>query len=111
MEDLVLLRLNQFHSRTEDVVFLTVQKCPETWPKSDECVTVEFAIPLRPIVIVTEDNLQFGRAFIDLPMADDSEPEYELSIENLERMWVEYAVVVLSENGIEVCVIVAPLYG
>ncbi|XP_055641209.1 uncharacterized protein LOC129778366 [Toxorhynchites rutilus septentrionalis] len=98
-------------SRPDDIR-IHAQKCPDTWPKYEECVTLRFATPLRPIVPEVEDEPEgFGmddkgklkmKGFIPLTTTEAPEPEYQLSEANLEQMWTEFGSMALAELGIEV---------
>lgn len=95
--------------RSEDVKIL-VQKCPDTWPGFEECVSLEFAIPLRPIVVIEEESegadtkrrFVQGKGFIPLTTTEEPEAEYQLTKAHLERMWNEFGAMALAEVGIEV---------
>lgn len=96
--------------RPDDIKVLA-QKCPDTWPGYEECVGLEFAIPLRPIVVIEEESegarmytkssLGQSKGFIPLTTTEEPEPEYQLSKANLERMWNEFGAMALAEEGIE----------
>ncbi|XP_062552532.1 uncharacterized protein LOC134217736 [Armigeres subalbatus] len=95
--------------RADDVKIL-VQKCPDTWPGYEECVSLEFAIPLRPIVVIEEEpegmdtkrRFVQGKGFIPLTTTEEPEAEYQLTKANLEHMWNEFGAMALAEVGIEV---------
>lgn len=97
-------------SRPEDVR-LRAYRCPDTWPMYEECLTLEFAIPLRPIIEIEEDPEEFGllgkanpqaKGFIPLTTTVEPEAEYQLTEENLNRLWNEIGAMKLAEEGIEV---------
>nr|XP_019930927.2 uncharacterized protein LOC109621338 [Aedes albopictus] len=97
--------------RPDDIRILA-QKCPDTWPGYEECVSLEFAVPLRPIVVIEEEPeglaldhrgpLALAKGFIKLTTTEEPEPEYQLAKGNLELMWDEFGALALSEVGIEV---------
>lgn len=97
--------------RPDDIRILA-QKCPDTWPGYEECVSLEFAVPLRPIVVIEEESegfgldpkrkLALGKGFIPLTTTEEPEAEYQLAKGNLERMWDEFGAIGLAEVGIEV---------
>ncbi|XP_058819126.1 uncharacterized protein LOC131682013 [Topomyia yanbarensis] len=98
-------------SRLEDIRILA-QKCPDTWPSYEECVSLEFAVPLRPLAPPIEEEPEgfgvdakgklAGKGYIALTTTEVPEVEYELSLANLERMWAEFGAMALAEQGIEV---------
>ncbi|XP_058452983.1 uncharacterized protein LOC131431346 [Malaya genurostris] len=98
-------------SRAEDIRILA-QKCPDTWPSYEECVSLEFAVPLRPLPAPIEEETDgFGldgkgklaaKGFISITTTDAPETEYQLSVANLERMWKEFGAMALADQGIEV---------
>lgn len=94
-------------SRPEDIRILA-QKCPDTWPRYEECITLEFAVPLRPVVVQVEDEsegLGFdtrNRGYIPMTTTEEPETEYQLSTANLERMWNDFGAMALAKVGIEV---------
>lgn len=73
---------------------------------------MEFAVPLRPIVVIEEESegfgldpkrkLALGKGFIPLTTTEEPEAEYQLAKGNLERMWDEFGAIGLAEVGIEV---------
>lgn len=92
---------------------IKAQKCPDTWPGYEDCVTLEFAVPLRPIVVIEEESegpagldgkrrLGEAKGFITLTTTEPPEVEYQLTTGNLERMWNEFGAMALAEVGIEV---------
>lgn len=97
--------------RPDDIKILA-QKCPDTWPGYEECVSLEFAVPLRPIVVIEEDSdgfgldskgqLVLGKGFIPLTTTEAPEAEYQLAKANLELMWDEFGAMALAEEGIEI---------
>lgn len=98
--------------RPDDIRILA-QKCPDTWPGYEECVSLEFAIPLRPIVVIEEEvegshgldgksRMVAGKGFIPLTTTEEPEVEYQLAKDNLERMWMEFGAMALADVGIEV---------
>lgn len=98
--------------RPDDIRILA-QKCPDTWPGYEECVSLEFAVPLRPIVVIEEEpegplgfdgkrRLAEGKGFIPLTTTEEPEVEYQLATGNLERMWNEFGAMALAQVGIEV---------
>lgn len=95
--------------RPDDIRILA-QKCPDTWPGYEECVSLEFAVPLRPIVVIEEEpeglaldhKSPLGKGFIKLTTTEEPEPEYQLAKGNLERMWDEFGALALTEVGVEV---------
>lgn len=96
--------------RPDDIRILA-QKCPDTWPGYEECVSLEFAVPLRPIVVIEEDSegslvfdgkTRLGKGFITLTTTEQPEVEYQLATVSLERMWTEFGAMSLAEVGIEV---------
>lgn len=94
-----------------DDIRIHAQKCPDTWPNYEECVTLRFAAPLRPIITEVEDEPEgFGiddkgklkaKGFIPLTTTEAPEPEYQLNEANLERMWSDFGSMALAELGIE----------
>lgn len=95
--------------RPDDIRILA-QKCPDTWPGYEECVSLEFAVPLRPVVVIEEDSEGFdhkgksplGKGFIQISTTEEPEAEYQLTKGSLERMWDEFGALALAEVGIEV---------
>ncbi|XP_055539503.1 uncharacterized protein LOC129726614 [Wyeomyia smithii] len=97
--------------RFEDIRLLA-QKCPDNWPNYEECVSLEFAIPLRPIVATIDEESEgfgldgrskiAGKGFIPLTTTEEPVAEYQLTIENLEQMWVDFGAMELAEVGVEV---------
>lgn len=98
--------------RPEDIRILA-QKCPDTWPGYEECVSLEFAVPLRPIVVIEDETegshgldgksrLIAGKGFIPLTTTEEPEVEYQLSKVNLERVWMEFGAMALADVGVEV---------
>lgn len=104
-----LYQLKYKPCRPDDIRILA-QKCPDTWPGYEECVSLEFAVPLRPIVVIEEESdavdgksrLAVGKGFISLTTTEEPEVEYQLATGNLERMWNEFGAMALAEVGIEV---------
>ncbi|XP_053692441.1 uncharacterized protein LOC128740891 [Sabethes cyaneus] len=98
-------------ARVEDIRILA-QKCPDTWPNYEECVSLEFAIPLRPLVAVLEEDSEGfgldgkakirGRGFISLTTTEEPVQEYQLTVDNLEQMWTDFGAMALAEVGVEV---------
>ncbi|XP_055595696.1 uncharacterized protein LOC129746180 [Uranotaenia lowii] len=98
---------------------LQVRRCPETWPNFEECVTLKFAIPLRPNVttdisappvVPAEENAAGARVLSDWPEArgfititstEAPDPVYELSERSLEQMWNQFGVQALAAEGVQ----------
>lgn len=85
---------------------IVARKCPDTWPKYEECVTLRLAIPLRPEYVEEDQSSAgisglFGKSYISVSTTEAPKPEYQLSEENLERMWNEYGAMNLAQIGIE----------
>jgi hypothetical protein len=80
---------------TERVKLVMVQRCPEAWPRSSDCVVIQFGIPLPPI-----DQLATGSR-----RTTTTEPTYEMSEDNLQKMWTEFGVIQLERHGFEEYVI------
>lgn len=85
---------------------IVAQKCPDTWPNYEECVTLRFAVPLRPVPVEEDQSPQglsglFGKSYISVSTTEPPKQEYQLSEANLERMWSEYGALALAQIGIE----------
>ncbi|XP_050077124.1 uncharacterized protein LOC126564199 [Anopheles maculipalpis] len=100
--------LTYMPSRPFDVKLLA-RKCPDTWRNYENCVTLEFAIPLRPIFYEPsddDDGLAFGfgnkflqKGFISISTTEADEPQYELDVKNLDVMWEEFGQMELQRAG------------
>ncbi|XP_052864210.1 uncharacterized protein LOC128270828 [Anopheles cruzii] len=103
--------LSYMPSRSFDVKLLA-RKCPDSWRNFENCVRLEFAVPLRPIFYELGDDdegLDFGfgnkflqKGFISISTTEATEPAYELNVERLEEMWTEFGQMELQRTGIEV---------
>uniref|UniRef100_A0A1Q3FMJ0 CUB domain-containing protein n=1 Tax=Culex tarsalis TaxID=7177 RepID=A0A1Q3FMJ0_CULTA len=85
---------------------IVAQKCPDTWPNYEECVTLRFAVPLRPEPVEEDQSPQgisglFGKSYISVSTTEPPKQEYQLSEANLERMWNDYGAMALAQIGIE----------
>lgn len=92
-------------SKPEDIR-IVAQKCPDTWPNYEECVTLRFAVPLRPEPVEEDQSPQglnglFGKSYISVSTTEPPKQEYQLSEANLERMWNDYGAMALAQIGIE----------
>uniref|UniRef100_A0A182NU88 CUB domain-containing protein n=1 Tax=Anopheles dirus TaxID=7168 RepID=A0A182NU88_9DIPT len=102
--------LTYMPSRPFDVKLLA-RKCPDTWRNYENCVSLEFAVPLRPIFYEPTDDddgqdLGFGnkflqKGFISIATTEATEPLYELDVARLNEMWEEYGQMELQRAGYE----------
>uniref|UniRef100_A0A182P4X5 CUB domain-containing protein n=1 Tax=Anopheles epiroticus TaxID=199890 RepID=A0A182P4X5_9DIPT len=102
--------LTYMPSRPFDVKLLA-RKCPDTWRNYENCVSLEFAVPLRPIFYEPsddDDGLDFGfgnkflqKGFISISTTEATEPQYELDVAKLDEMWEEYGQMALQRAGYE----------
>ncbi|XP_035918871.1 uncharacterized protein LOC118517114 [Anopheles stephensi] len=100
--------LTYMPSRPFDVKLLA-RKCPDTWRNYENCVSLEFAVPLRPIFYEPsddDDGLAFGfgnkflqKGFISISTTEATEPQYELDVKNLDVMWEEFGQMELQRSG------------
>ncbi|XP_052896086.1 uncharacterized protein LOC128303240 [Anopheles moucheti] len=91
--------LTYMPSRPFDVKLLA-RKCPDTWRNYENCVSLEYAVPLRPIFYEPsddEDGSDFGfgnkflqKGFISITTVEATEPQYELDVQKLDEMWEEF---------------------
>uniref|UniRef100_A0A336L9Q8 DNA topoisomerase n=1 Tax=Culicoides sonorensis TaxID=179676 RepID=A0A336L9Q8_CULSO len=72
--------------RRENVIFDRITPCPTSWPDHENCVRIEFGIPLNET-----DH--------DEELVPDLSAEYELDEIHLEQVWNEFAVDKLKEHG------------
>lgn len=70
----------------EDVVFERITPCPLSWPDNENCVRLEFGVPLN-------------KSDYDGELDDRLNPDYELTEEHLEEMWHEFGVKKLEDIG------------
>uniref|UniRef100_A0A182W784 CUB domain-containing protein n=1 Tax=Anopheles minimus TaxID=112268 RepID=A0A182W784_9DIPT len=102
--------LTYMPSRSFDVRLLA-RKCPDTWRNHQNCVSLEYAVPLRPIFYEPtddDDRLAFGfgnkflqKGFISISTTEATEPQYELDVEKLNEMWEEFGQMELQRAGYE----------
>uniref|UniRef100_A0A182JNZ6 CUB domain-containing protein n=1 Tax=Anopheles christyi TaxID=43041 RepID=A0A182JNZ6_9DIPT len=102
--------LTYMPSRPFDVKLLA-RKCPDTWRNYENCVSLEFSVPLRPIFYEPsddDDGLDFGfgnkflqKGFISISTTEATEPQYELDVEKLDEMWEEFGQMALQRAGYE----------
>ncbi|XP_040170173.1 uncharacterized protein LOC120904325 [Anopheles arabiensis] len=102
--------LSYMPSRPFDVKLLA-RKCPDTWRNYENCVSLEFAVPLRPIFYEPsddDDGLDFGfgnkflqKGFISISTTEATVPQYELDVARLDEMWEEYGQMALQRAGYE----------
>uniref|UniRef100_A0A182SHW5 CUB domain-containing protein n=1 Tax=Anopheles maculatus TaxID=74869 RepID=A0A182SHW5_9DIPT len=100
--------LTYMPSRPFDVKLLA-RKCPDTWRNYENCVSLEFAVLLRPIFYEPtddDDGLAFGfgnkflqKGFISISTTEATEPQYELDVKNLDVMWEEFGQMELQRAG------------
>uniref|UniRef100_A0A182MEI5 CUB domain-containing protein n=1 Tax=Anopheles culicifacies TaxID=139723 RepID=A0A182MEI5_9DIPT len=102
--------LTYMPSRPFDVRLLA-RKCPDTWRSYQNCVRLEYAVPLRPIFYEPtddDDGLAFGfgnkflqKGFISITTTEATEPQYELDVRKLNEMWDEFGQMELQRAGYE----------
>uniref|UniRef100_A0A182QRD2 CUB domain-containing protein n=1 Tax=Anopheles farauti TaxID=69004 RepID=A0A182QRD2_9DIPT len=102
--------LTYMPSRPFDVKLLA-RKCPDTWRNYENCVSLEFAVPLRPIYYEPSDDdegmeMGFGnrflqKGFISITTTEATEPQYELDVGRLDEMWEEFGRMELQRAGYE----------
>lgn len=66
--------------RSENVIIKRVANCSSNWPNFEDCIRMEFAIPLN------ETDLDFLRKNAESGL----DPVYELTVKNMEQMWLEF---------------------
>lgn len=102
--------LTYMPSRPFDVKLLA-RKCPDTWRNHQNCVSLEYAVPLRPIFYEPtddDDGLDFGfgnkflqKGFISISTPEANDPQYELDVQKLNEMWDEFGQMELQRAGYE----------
>ncbi|XP_053673128.1 uncharacterized protein LOC128723416 [Anopheles nili] len=102
--------LTYMPSRPFDVKLLA-RKCPDTWRNFQNCVTLEFAVPLRPIFYEPsedDEGMDFGfgnkflqKGFISISTTEATGPRYELDVDNLNAMWDEIGQMEVQRAGYE----------
>ncbi|XP_058122696.1 uncharacterized protein LOC131293595 [Anopheles ziemanni] len=100
--------LSYMPSRPFDVKLLA-RKCPDTWRNHENCVSLEFAVPLRPILYepsYDDDGLDMGfgnkflqKGFISIVTTEATEPQYELDVAHLDEMWNEFGQMAVQRAG------------
>uniref|UniRef100_A0A182JIA3 Uncharacterized protein n=1 Tax=Anopheles atroparvus TaxID=41427 RepID=A0A182JIA3_ANOAO len=100
--------LSYMPSRPFDVKLLA-RKCPDTWRNHADCVSLEFAVPLRPIFYepsYDDDGMVLGfgnkflqKGFISISTTEATEPQYELDVASLNEMWDEFGQMAVQRAG------------
>lgn len=74
---------------SKDVILLSVQLCPESWPNYQNCVRILFAIPLAPLNVEQTPHEE----------QNAHEDNYQLTTDHLEKMWLEFGQNAFAANG------------
>lgn len=78
--------------KSENVIIDKIFPCPQSWPNNDQCIRMEFAIPLNE-----SDYESLTRPPSDIQI----NTEYELTEQNLEKMWNEFGANKMQVAGFE----------